>query len=81
MLVWSKHGGFPHIILVYDWKIFLAEYPLFYIPPSLHIILTHDTDIIAIKMMSEEAVEARTRDLGNYGLKQTREASKLHTMA
>ncbi|KAI8122473.1 hypothetical protein CVS40_6740 [Lucilia cuprina] len=55
-------------------KIFVAEYPWFYMPPSIHKILLHGADIIKnvslpIGIMSEEA---RNKDFRSYKLSHTR---------
>lgn len=60
--------------------IFVDLYPWFYMPSSVHKILIHGADIIKyaslpIGMMSEEALEARNKDLRKYRLHHTR---KIH---
>lgn len=73
---------------IYAWetaKIFVSEYPWFYMPQSVHKILIHGADIIEkvslpIGMMSEEALEARNKDFRSYRLNHTRKDSRLHTM-
>ncbi|KAI8124885.1 hypothetical protein CVS40_4849 [Lucilia cuprina] len=54
-------------------KIFVAEYPWFYMPPSIHKILLHGADIIEnvslpIGIMSEEALEAEIKISAAIGL-------------
>ena len=66
-------------------EIFVREYPWFYMPSSVHKILIHGADIIKyvglpIGMMSEEALEARNKDVRNYRLHHTRKTSRKNTM-
>jgi len=54
-------------------------------PSSVHKILVHGADIIKtvslpIGMMSEEALEARNKDMRNYRVNHTRKNSRLNTM-
>jgi len=72
----------------YTWdaaSIFVKEYPWFYMPSSIHKILIHGADIIKnvslpVGMMSEEALEARNKDMRNYRLNHTRKTSRINTM-
>lgn len=66
-------------------QIFVENYPWFYMPSSVHKILIHGADIInsvaiPIGMMSEEALEARNKDLRNFRLHHTRKTSRHNTM-
>lgn len=54
-------------------------------PSSIHKILIHGAEIInnvvlPIGMMSEEALEARNKDVRNFRLHHTRKTSRQHTM-
>lgn len=65
--------------------IFVDLYPWFYMPTSVHKILMHGAEIIKhfalpIGMMSEEALEARNKDLRKYRLHHTRKNSRKNTM-
>lgn len=67
-------------------EIFVHEYPWFYMPSSIHKILIHGGEIISnvglpIGMMSEEALEARNKDVRNFRLLHIRKTSRQHTMA
>lgn len=66
-------------------KIFVRKYPWFNMPSSVHKVLIHGADIIEsvslpLGMMSEEALEARNKDIRNFRLKHTRKNSRLNTM-
>ena len=66
-------------------KIFVNQYPWFYIPASVHKILMHGAQIIEnailpIGLLSEEAQEARNKDIKRYREHNTRKTSRLHTM-
>lgn len=66
-------------------ELFVNQYPWFYMPSSVHKILIHGADIISnvslpIGMMSEEAQEARNKDLRNYRQHHTRKNSRENTM-
>ena len=63
--------------------VFVDFYPWLY--PSVHKILIHGADIIKhvplpIGMMSEEALEAKNKDLRKYRLSHTRKSSRQNTM-
>lgn len=66
-------------------KLFVDEYPWFYMPCSIHKILIHGADIIEvvplpIGQMSEEALEARNKDCRNIREHHTRKNSRRNTM-
>lgn len=66
-------------------EIYVDRYPWFYMPSSVHKILIHGADIISnvslpIGMMSEEALEARNKDLRNFRQHHTRKTSRKNTM-
>ena len=55
-------------------------------PPTLHRLLIHSAEVVEqcllpIGMMSEEAAEARHKDLRLFRLHHTRKDSRLHTMS
>lgn len=64
---------------------FVALYPWYYMPSSIHRILIHGADIIKkavlpIGLLSEEALESRNKDLRNYRELHTRKMSREKTM-
>ena len=65
-------------------EIYVALYPWFYMPSSVHKILIHGAVIInhasfPIGMMSEAAQESRNKDLRNFREQHTRKTSKKKT--
>lgn len=63
----------------------IQEYPWYYLPASIHKILIHgaqviDAAILPIGQLSEEAQEARNKDLKYYREKHTRKMSREATM-
>lgn len=77
-----------HAFKIYSFEtaeLFVEKYPWFYMPSSVHKILIHGADIInsvslPIGMMSEEAQEARNKDLRNFREHHTRKNSRKNTM-
>jgi len=66
-------------------KMFVSEYPWYYMPTSVHRILLQGADVIEcvplpIGMMSEEALEARNKDFRKFRLKHCRKTSRTHIM-
>lgn len=66
-------------------KLFVENYPWYYMPASLHKILFHGPDIVdsavlPIGMLSEEAMESRNKDFRNYREFHTRKMSREQTM-
>lgn len=62
-------------------ELYIKEYAWFYMPASVHKILFHGSDIISNAMLprgqlSEEAQEARNKDLKNYRRGHTRKHSR-----
>lgn len=65
-------------------KLLVQEYPWFYLPASVHKILLHGAQVISkallpIGQLSEEAQEARNKDLKFYREKHTRKVSRTST--
>ncbi|XP_067622258.1 uncharacterized protein [Eurosta solidaginis] len=77
-----------HAFKIYSFdtaEIFFKTYPWFYMPSSVPKILIRGADIInyvslSIGMMSEEAQEARNKDLRNFREHHTRKNSRKNTM-
>lgn len=66
-------------------KLFVLHYPWFYLPTSVHKILLHGSFIIEnallpIGLLSEEAQEARNKDIKKYREHHTRKISRVKTM-
>lgn len=66
--------------------LFVAEYPWYYMPVSVHKVLVHgaavvDTLPLPLGMLSEEAQEARNKDIRSYRLHHARKDSRLHNIA
>lgn len=62
----------------------VKKYPWFYLPPSVHKILVHGSEviesaIISIGQLSEEAAEAKNKDIKRYRLQHTRKTSRIAT--
>lgn len=62
----------------------VEKYPWFYLPPSVHKILLHGSEviesaIISIGELSEEAAEAKNKDIKRYRLQHTRKTSRIAT--
>ena len=65
-------------------SLYLLLYPWYYMPASVHKVLYHGTDIISscilpIGQLSEEAQEARNKDIRRYRECFTRKTSRIHT--
>ncbi|XP_025419316.1 uncharacterized protein LOC112689694 [Sipha flava] len=65
-------------------KLLVKEYPWYYMPASVHKILLHGSSVISaallpIGQMSEEAQEARNKDLKNIRENYTRKCSRIKT--
>ncbi|XP_025411419.1 uncharacterized protein LOC112684234 [Sipha flava] len=66
-------------------QLFISKYPWFYLPASVHKILIHETQIVEnailpIGLLSEEAQEARNKDMKRFRENNTRKISRKHTM-
>lgn len=66
-------------------NLYVKLYPWYYMPASLHKLLIHGADIVEsaslpIGMLSEEALEARNKDLRKYRECHTRKFSRLQTI-
>ena len=66
-------------------KLFIQKYPWFYLPASVHKVLIHGSQIIKsallpIGQLSEEAQEARNKDIKRYREHHTRKSSRKNTM-
>jgi hypothetical protein len=66
-------------------QLFICKYPWFYLPASVHKMLIHGTKIIenailSIGLLSEEAQEARNKDMKRFRENNTRKTSRKHTM-
>ena len=64
---------------------FVDLYPWFYMPSTVHKILIHGSDVIKhvslpIGMMTEEALEARNKDLRKFRLHHTRKNLRKNKM-
>ena len=67
-------------------ELYVELYEWYPMPASLHKVLIHGSDvakslILPVGMMSEEAQEARNKDVRDYRLQHTRKDSREHTMA
>ena len=65
---------------------YVELYKWYPMPPTLHRLLIHSAEVVQgcllpIGMMSEEAAEARHKDLRVYRLRHTRKDSRLNTMS
>lgn len=65
-------------------KALVEKYPWFYLPPSVHKILLHasaviEDAIVSIGELSEEAAEAKNKDIKRYRLQHTRKISRIAT--
>jgi len=85
--------SFPYFILGVEFnnyafktaQLFISKYPWFYLPASVHKILIHGTQIVEnailpIGLLSEEAQEARNKDMKRFRENNTRKISRKHTM-
>lgn len=66
-------------------QLFISKYPWFYLPATVHKILIHGTQIVEnailpIGLLSEEAQEARNKDMKRFRENNTRKTSRKHTM-
>lgn len=66
-------------------RLFVAEYPWYYMPTTVHKVLIHGAKIIQYAILpigqySEEAQEARNKDVRNYRLYHARKCSRTSTM-
>lgn len=66
-------------------KLFVTKYPWFYMPVTLHKVLIHGSDIIKVALLpigqlSEDALEARHKDMKRYRTSNTRKNSRKNTM-
>lgn len=62
----------------------VEEYPWYYLPPSVHKILIHGAEVIkhalaSIGELSEEAAEAKNKDIKQFRLQYTRKISRIAT--
>ena len=67
-------------------ELYVEQYEWYPMPASLHKVLIHGADvteslILPVGMMSEEAQEARNKDVRAYRLRHARKDSRVHTMA
>ena len=67
-------------------RLYVRLYAWYPMPPTLHRLLIHSAEVVErcllpIGMMSEEAAEARHKDLRVFRLRHTRKDSRLHTMS
>ena len=65
---------------------YVAKYPWYHMPVSVHKILVHGAAVVdalplPLGMLSEEAQEARNKDIRSYRLHHARKDSRLHTIA
>ena len=65
-------------------KLLVAEFPWFYLPASIHKILIHGADVVSaailpIGQLSEEAQEARNKDLKSIRERHSRTISRVKT--
>ncbi|XP_046401579.1 uncharacterized protein LOC124167643 [Ischnura elegans] len=65
-------------------KIYVKLYPWFHMPPTIHKVLLHGAEIVKnatlpIGLLSEEALEARHKDIRRYREKYTRNVSRIAT--
>lgn len=65
-------------------KALVEKYPWYYLPPSVHKILVHGSEVIknsivSIGELSEEAAEAKNKDVKRYRLQNTRKMSRIST--
>lgn len=65
-------------------KALVAEYPWYFLPPTVHKVLIHGSEVIehglvSIGELSEEAAEARNKDIKKFRLNHTRKTSRIAT--
>ena len=67
-------------------ELYIAEYPWYYMPFSVRKVLVHGAAVVdalplPLGMLSEEAQEARNKDVRSYRLHHARKDSRLHNIA
>lgn len=65
-------------------KLLIEKYPWYYLPPSVHKVLLHAPEIIknclvSIRELSEEAAEAKNKDIKLFRMRHTRKISRVLT--